>query len=55
MGCNCGKSKSGTTIIYQLHLPGQAPKVYSSKADAGIANARAGGNGTIISTTQAAK
>lgn len=52
----CGReTKSGATIVYQHHVPGEPVKTYSSEADAQIARTRAGGQGAIIRTTQPVK
>lgn len=55
MGCNCGKTASGATIVYQLHTAGQPVRTFASKTDAEITRSREGGSGTIIRTTQPAR
>lgn len=54
MGCNCGQSKSGATIVWQHHGP-DGVKTYATEADAKIAQARAGGRGPIVRGSQTAK
>lgn len=54
MGCNCGKTKSGATIVYQWHAP-DGVKTYATEAEASTARSRAGGHEPIIRTAQQAK
>lgn len=54
MGCNCGQTKSGATIVYEWHDPDGPVKTFSSEADAQITRTRAGGKGPIIRKAQPA-
>lgn len=53
--CNCGGRAKGAQIVYRLHLPGKDPQTFPTKVDAEIARTKAGGQGTIIRTTQPAR
>lgn len=54
MGCNCGKSASGATIVWEWHAP-DGVKTFSSQDQANAARARAGGAGPIIRISQPGK
>ncbi|WP_455908487.1 DUF7196 family protein [Streptomyces lydicus] len=52
MPCNCGGGTPQTVVVYQLNLPDGRIYRYFAYQEADAANQRAGGIGTITTTTQ---
>ncbi|WP_455908586.1 DUF7196 family protein [Streptomyces lydicus] len=52
MPCNCGGGTPQTVVVYQLNLPDGRIYRYFTYQEADAANQRAGGTGTITTTTQ---